>query len=53
MKDFFTELFMWWVDWLVDGEAYVMIWRFVATFLFIGFLGFAIWSAIWGKNFSF
>lgn len=50
MKDFVIEIFMWWADWLVDGEAYDMAWRLFLTALFIGFVGLAIWMTFWGKG---
>jgi len=53
MKDLFIEAFMWWVDWIVDGQVYDMILRIIATVLFIGVLGFAFWVSIWGEVFHF
>lgn len=43
MKDFFLEFFMWWVDWITDGQVYDMIWRIIASILFIGAIGFSIY----------
>jgi hypothetical protein len=49
MKEFFTEIFMWWIDWLADGEAYELVFRFIATILFFAMIGAGIYFYLINK----
>ena len=39
IKEFFTEIFMWWVDWMAGGEAYDLVFRFFMTIFLVALVG--------------